>query len=381
MFSLIITIVSIALVVALVAATIYYGADTLTRGQAAANAAGIVSGGEQMVAALQTHYAITGSYPLTLDALRTGGYLTSFPKLADAGFALISSAHAAPVDGVGDWLYDHANPHLVYVGTLDMETCAEVNSQVNGHRVVLNRIDPDPRAQCVVKGAQTPVVVFRHPGDKDFAGWDDHPRIPSPQPGGGFKAPDYAGACVFGCAGEQEGAPGPTGNASEYLSVWRGIVGGEREYYSDSGEELIAYLPAEPAVPAGCLDYGSDAFWTSYSSSNGGDWRTLSCSGWTVANTSEHTIQGISLDVASSTNNPYVGVELIADTCTNATLAPGETCYYTIRVVGLDNEGNSISLTEEAIYNLSSHLSSLAAQGLDGFEPYPATTLIRRWPN
>ena len=213
MFSLIITIVSIALVVALIAATMYYGADTLTRGQAAANAAALISGGEQVLAAMTAFQAQTGRYPNNLEELITSNYLRSFPELADAGFELISSAHAAPVDGVGDWLYDHETPHLAYVGTLDMETCAEVNSQVNGHRVVLNRIDPDPRAQCVVKGAQAPVVVFRHPGEKDFTGWDDHPRIPSPHPEGGFKAPDYAGACVFGCDGSS-GSTEPEGEAT-----------------------------------------------------------------------------------------------------------------------------------------------------------------------
>lgn len=211
MFSLIITLVSIALVVALIAATMYYGSDTLSRGQAVANAAAIISGGEQVVAAIQTHYATTGRYPETLDELLTGNYLTSFPAVASAGFALVSSAHAAPVDGVGDWLYDRATPHLAYIGQMDMDTCAEVNNQVNGHRVVLNRIDPDPRAQCVAKGAQAPVVVFRHPGDKDFEGWDDHPRIPAPIPGGAFNRPEYAGVCVYGC----EGTPGGPGNNEE----------------------------------------------------------------------------------------------------------------------------------------------------------------------
>jgi len=231
MFSLIITIVSIALVVALIAATMYYGADTLTRGQAAANAAAIISGGEQVLAAMTAFQAQTGRYPNNLEELITSNYLRSFPELASAGFDLISSAHAAPVDGVGDWLYDHETPHLAYVGTLDMDTCAEVNNQISEQRIVLNVIDPDPRAQCVVKGAQDPVVVFRHPGEKDFTGWDEHPRIPDVGWSGaiqevgeavkdGTYVPDEDSVCMHGCTeedlGGEPGEPaGPRGVAME----------------------------------------------------------------------------------------------------------------------------------------------------------------------
>jgi len=54
-FSLIITIVSIALVVALVAATMYHGGDTLTQGRTTADAAAFVTGAQQIGAAVITY--------------------------------------------------------------------------------------------------------------------------------------------------------------------------------------------------------------------------------------------------------------------------------------------------------------------------------------
>lgn len=207
MFSLIITIVSIALVAALAVATIFYGGDAMSRGQAAARAAAVVNGGEQIMAAVALYRSDRGQVPPTLETLRTEGYLSGFPDLAhSAGFELVSSAYAAPADGFGDWLYDHQAPHLAFVGELSMEACAEVNRLVSDRRIVLNRIDPDPHAQCVVKGAQTPVAVFRHPGE-GFASWTDHPRIPEPVAAGTIKRPDLgADICVYGCD-DAGGAP------------------------------------------------------------------------------------------------------------------------------------------------------------------------------
>lgn len=87
MFSLIITIVSIALVVALVAATMYYGGDTLTQGRDRADAAAFVSGGQQISGAIQMFRAMEGALPDDLDELQTEKYLTSLPtvKSTDSG--------------------------------------------------------------------------------------------------------------------------------------------------------------------------------------------------------------------------------------------------------------------------------------------------------
>lgn len=81
MFSLIITIVSIALVVALVAATMYHGGDTLTQGRAKADAAAFVSGAQQVSGAAVMYQSLEGAEPSNIEALVTGKYLSSIPTV------------------------------------------------------------------------------------------------------------------------------------------------------------------------------------------------------------------------------------------------------------------------------------------------------------
>jgi hypothetical protein len=81
MFSLIITIVSIALVVALVAATMYHGGDTLTQGRASAQASAYVTGAEQIAGAYQMNQALNGPEILKARDLVTAKMLSSVPAL------------------------------------------------------------------------------------------------------------------------------------------------------------------------------------------------------------------------------------------------------------------------------------------------------------
>ena len=80
MFSLIITIVSIALVVALVAATMYYGGDTLTQGRTQADAAAFVAGAQQITGAASMFVALEGAAPANIAELVTKNYLSSTPN-------------------------------------------------------------------------------------------------------------------------------------------------------------------------------------------------------------------------------------------------------------------------------------------------------------
>ena len=85
MFSLIITIVSIALVVALVAATMYNGGDTLTQGRTSADASAFVNGAQQVAAALVMYDTTKGAPALNLAALTLDSkFLTSVPVVKGA---------------------------------------------------------------------------------------------------------------------------------------------------------------------------------------------------------------------------------------------------------------------------------------------------------
>ena len=92
MFSLIITIVSIALVVALVAATMYHGGDTLTQGRVTADAAAFVSGAQQIAGAQTMHLSLTSKLATTVSGGVAGTDLVVDKFLA-----------SAPVVKGGDW--------------------------------------------------------------------------------------------------------------------------------------------------------------------------------------------------------------------------------------------------------------------------------------
>jgi hypothetical protein len=79
MFSLIITIVSIALVVALVAALMYHGgSDTMTKGKQEAEIARSLNELGQIKAALTAYHADTGTYATSIQDLAPK-YLSSIP--------------------------------------------------------------------------------------------------------------------------------------------------------------------------------------------------------------------------------------------------------------------------------------------------------------
>lgn len=83
MFSLIITIISIALVAALALATIYYGGSAFTRGGDAAKASQLINEGQQLQGARTLAKADAAAHS-TLADLTSGNYLSQVP----AGWAV-----------------------------------------------------------------------------------------------------------------------------------------------------------------------------------------------------------------------------------------------------------------------------------------------------
>jgi hypothetical protein len=101
MFSLIITIVSIALVAALALATIYYGGTAFSRGGDAARAAQHINEGQQINGAFTLARAdaqATGTAaPGTLAALVTGNYLAQVPAGWVPGAGTLAAASVIEV--------------------------------------------------------------------------------------------------------------------------------------------------------------------------------------------------------------------------------------------------------------------------------------------
>ena len=81
MFSLIITIISIALVAALAVATIYYGGSAFTQGTAKANASAFVAAGQQVNGALVLFANDKAARAADINALVTNSYLAAAPSV------------------------------------------------------------------------------------------------------------------------------------------------------------------------------------------------------------------------------------------------------------------------------------------------------------
>lgn len=82
MFSLIITVVSIALVAVLAFLAIYYGGDAWTNSNQKAMAAKTINGGQQIAGAVQMYRNDTGNVPADLSELTSnnGKYLSAIPE-------------------------------------------------------------------------------------------------------------------------------------------------------------------------------------------------------------------------------------------------------------------------------------------------------------
>lgn len=95
MFSLIITIISIALVAALALATIYYGGTAFSTGNVKASASQVINQAQQIAAAVTMYKNDNGgSVPANVAALVSGNYLGSSPTTTVGTWTL--SATGAP---------------------------------------------------------------------------------------------------------------------------------------------------------------------------------------------------------------------------------------------------------------------------------------------
>lgn len=93
MFSLIITIISIALVAALALATVYYGGASWTHGQAAAEAARLLNEASQVRGAVAVYRANEGTAPADVATLVSAEYLkTALPGWTFVDGALVQAA-------------------------------------------------------------------------------------------------------------------------------------------------------------------------------------------------------------------------------------------------------------------------------------------------
>ena len=124
MFSLIITIISIALVAALAVATIYYGGDAFNQGTTKAKASTIVNQAQQIAGANTLYKSNTGGFAADVAALVTNSYLASAPVSPDLGTTYsvdASNKVSATLNGTADAICKQIN---VIAGVADGTTAA-----------------------------------------------------------------------------------------------------------------------------------------------------------------------------------------------------------------------------------------------------------------
>ncbi len=115
MFSLIITIISIALVAALALATLYYGGDAFNRGSAGAAAARLINEGQQVNGAVAIYKADLAASSVTAITTLTG-LTTSSPKYLSQVPASFSGATTIASG-------------KVVVASVAADVCTEVNKR------------------------------------------------------------------------------------------------------------------------------------------------------------------------------------------------------------------------------------------------------------
>lgn len=81
MFSLVITVISIALMVALAGAGMYYGGDSMTQGRSAADATSYVTAAQQISGAAVMYQTSESAAPADVAALVTAGNLNGIPSV------------------------------------------------------------------------------------------------------------------------------------------------------------------------------------------------------------------------------------------------------------------------------------------------------------
>ena len=140
MFSLIITIISVALVAALALATLYYGGDAYESGHAKAEAAKLRNQGQQLVAAAEFYYLHKGQWPDSIDQMVDSGHLSTVPVAQRTAIqeALAGKAWVMPVARQPLFTFDEITP----------EVCSTVNQDSYGLKGILPKLQAGYMQQC-----------------------------------------------------------------------------------------------------------------------------------------------------------------------------------------------------------------------------------------
>lgn len=154
MFSLIITLISIALVAALALASLYYGGPAFNKGAARAHASKILVQGYQLQGAAELYKADKGSYPVSLADLVAEDYLKSIP-VALQEQPLLPNALAA-----SSWVMVAPQTPVFALTEVNADTCKAINQMSYGEDGILKSAREDLRTQCYGPNSSSLLAVI-----------------------------------------------------------------------------------------------------------------------------------------------------------------------------------------------------------------------------
>jgi hypothetical protein len=126
MFSLIISIISIALVAALAAATVYFGGAAFNKGSAGADASTFINAGQQVAGAFTLAFA-DGYSPATVDDLNSGSSVTNNE---------VYLAQVPTYKGTALTTFDTTETNYISLANVSGQVCDEINKRAHGNNYV-----------------------------------------------------------------------------------------------------------------------------------------------------------------------------------------------------------------------------------------------------
>jgi alpha-tubulin suppressor-like RCC1 family protein len=194
-FSLIITIISIALVAALAIATIYYGGNIVKQGKARAHAATVSTQGQQIMGAAQLFRSTHGRWPTDLNELVTAKLLKSIPTAPDLADAqdVYGVKHAFAATPTWETITP-GQPYYWIHNAVASPVCQEVNQLSRGDNGIHQAAIPSLAVQCFGLPMGRHTVVIGLPGNTATRPLEEvleeaDPSLPTDPTGGGWVTP------------------------------------------------------------------------------------------------------------------------------------------------------------------------------------------------
>jgi hypothetical protein len=164
MFSLIITIISIALVTALAVATLYYGGNSFTQAGSSAQASTVINQAQQLMGAMEMFRIQQGRWPNSLAEL-SPQYLRTLPSLqAAADPQMVVGAVAQQVPATWE-MPAPGVPTIELSTSVTVSLCREVNTKTRGDDGILRQAHVTLAAQCYGASEENLKVVVTKNGE------------------------------------------------------------------------------------------------------------------------------------------------------------------------------------------------------------------------